>query len=131
MVKVMFPTSQDIYIEVNGKKLAVVESYKARSTRESRYMEAFGENQPVGTIPGRIRHVVQLSRVYACEDAVSDGVCFYDLTDFNVVVVKPDRRIVYSQCEWYDISEAAELNDTVLENVSLLAGKRMEIPVLA
>ena len=38
-----FPTSRDIYLEVNGKKLAVVEGYKAHSTRESHYVEAFGK----------------------------------------------------------------------------------------
>ena len=35
-----FPTSRDIYLEVNGRKLAVVEGYKAHSARESHYVEA-------------------------------------------------------------------------------------------
>ena len=43
-----FPTSRDIYLEVNGRKLAVVEGYKAHSARESHYVEAFGSAEPVG-----------------------------------------------------------------------------------
>ena len=35
MLNITFPTSKDIYLEVNGKKLAVVESYKAKSTCKS------------------------------------------------------------------------------------------------
>ena len=31
-----FPTSSDIYLEVDGKKVAVVQSYAARTSRSSR-----------------------------------------------------------------------------------------------
>jgi len=43
------------------------------------------------------------------------------------VIVKPDRRIIYSGCEWNEISESAGINDTVLEGVSLIASHRMEL----
>lgn len=122
-----FPTSRDIYLEVNGKKLAVVEGYKAHSVRESHYVEAFGQKEPVGTVPGRTKHMVELSRVYACDGALADGVEFFDLSGFNLVIVKPDRKIVYSGCQWSEISEAAGINDTVLEGVSLIAAHRMEL----
>ena len=128
MLKAVFPTSQDIYIEVNGKKLAVVESYKAQSSQNSRYIEAFGEKEPVGTASGRVKHVISLSRVYMYFDGQSDtAVNFFDLHNFNLVIVKPDRRIVYSGCEWFDIKESASLNDTILEDVQIIAAKRMEI----
>ena len=122
-----FPTSRDIYLEVNGRKLAVVEGYKAHSARESHYVEAFGSAEPVGTVPGKTKHFVELSRVYACEGALDDGVSFFELSGFNLVIVKPDRRIIYSGCEWNEISESAGINDTVLEGVSLIASHRMEL----
>lgn len=122
-----FPTSSDIYIEVNGRRLAVVESYKARSERESRYVEAFGQVEPVGTVAGRVRHVVELGRVYATDAAVSDGISFFDLKDFNLVIVKPDRRIIYSGCEWSDVVESATLGDVVAERVTVVAAKRSEL----
>ena len=39
-----FPTSSDIYLEVDGKKVAVVQSYTAKSSRTSQTVEAFGED---------------------------------------------------------------------------------------
>jgi len=123
----VFPTSQDIYIELNGRKLAVVESYKARATRESRYVEAFGESEPVGTVGGRVRHVIELQRVYAVDNALADGIDFYTAQGFNLVIVKPDRKIIYSGCEWSDILEGASIGDVVTEKVTLVAARRMEL----
>ena len=37
-----FPTSSDIYLEIDGRKVAVVQSYAAKSTRSSQNVEAFG-----------------------------------------------------------------------------------------
>lgn len=62
-----FPTSSDIYLEVDGTKVAVVQSYSARSDKTSRAVEAFGEEEPVATIPGQTSHVLELSRLYATE----------------------------------------------------------------
>jgi hypothetical protein len=45
-----FPTSSDIYIEADGKKVAVVQSYRAVSKRTEKTIEAFGEAEPVATI---------------------------------------------------------------------------------
>ena len=35
MALVSFPTSKDVYIEVDGKRLAAAQSYKAKTSRES------------------------------------------------------------------------------------------------
>ena len=37
------PTSCDIWLELEGKKVAVVQSYHCKSTREASTVEAFGE----------------------------------------------------------------------------------------
>ena len=126
MIDLFFPTSEDIYLEVNGRRMAVVESYRARSTRRNRYVEAFGEEEPVGVSRGPLRHEVELSRVRACSEA-GDGVNFCDLDDFNLVIVKPDRRIVYTGCRWSSLEESAGLERPVLEHVSLTAVSRMEL----
>ena len=67
-----FPTSSDIYLEVDGKKVAVVQSYTAKSSRTSQTVEAFGEDEPVATIPGPRNHVIELTRLYATDEAVRD-----------------------------------------------------------
>ena len=91
-----FPTSSDIYLELEGKKVAVVQSYMAKAKKTSMNVEAFGESEPVATIAGQKTYTLELTRLYATDDAVADGINFYDLTDFSLVICKPDRKIIYS-----------------------------------
>ena len=67
-----FPTSSDIYLEVDGTRVAVVQSYTARATKSSTAVEAFGESEPVATVPGQATHVVELTRLYATDEAVRE-----------------------------------------------------------
>lgn len=121
-----FPTSSDIYLELDGKKVAVVQSYTAKASKSSMTVEAFGESEPVATIAGQRKYTLELTRLYATDDAVSDGINFYDLTDFSLVICKPDRKIIYSGCEWSDIQEDGQLNAMVAEKITVLAAKRIE-----
>ena len=121
-----FPTSADIYLELEGKKVAVVQGYTARASKSSRFVEAFGESEPVAAIDGQRKYTLELTRLYATDDAVSDGINFYDLEDFSLVICKPDRKVIYSGCPWRDIQEEGQLNAMVAEKVSLVASKRIE-----
>ena len=121
-----FPTSSDIYLEVDGKKVAVVQSYAAKTSRSSRTVEAFGEEQPVATIPGQRTHVVELTRLYATDEAIRDGLNFHDLADFSLVICKPDRKIIYSGCQWSSIGETGKLGAMVVEKITIVAAKRIE-----
>lgn len=122
----LIPTSSDIYLEVNGKKVAVVQSYTAQSTKTSTTVEAFGEKEPVATLPGQTKHVLELTRIYATDEALADGIDFYSLEDFSLVICKPDRRVIYSACQWSKIGESGTLGASVVEKVTLVAGKRIE-----
>lgn len=121
------PMSSDIYLEVNGKKVAVVQSYTAKAVRTSREIEAFGESEPVATIAGQSRYTLELTRLYATDEAIGDGIDFYTLSDFSVVICKPGRRVIYSGCRWSNIEEVGKLGDPALERVSVVARRRMEI----
>ena len=110
-----FPTSSDIYLELDGRKIAVV--------------EAFGESEPVATIEGQKKYTLELTRLYATDDAVSDGINFYELRDFSLVICKPDRKVIYSGCEWSAIQEEGQLNAMVAEKVTVVAAKRIETGV--
>ncbi|WP_417044010.1 hypothetical protein [Dysosmobacter sp.] len=121
-----FPTSSDIYLELDGRKIAVVQSYTAKASKSSQSVEAFGESEPVATIEGQRKYTVELTRLYATEEAVSDGINFYDLQDFSLVICKPDRKIIYSGCQWSAIQEDGQLNAMVAEHVTLVAAKRIE-----
>lgn len=126
MEQVKIPTSADIYLEIGGVKVAVVQSYRAVTTRDSRNIEAFGQAEPVGTIRGLSAYTLELSRLYATDAALKDGIRFHDMEDFSLVIVKPDRRVIYTGCQWKRLEESAELGSTVLEKVTLTATGRME-----
>ena len=118
MALVSIPTSADIYIEVNGTKVAAAQNYR------SRYVEAFGSSEPVGTVGGRVQHWIELSRVCLCQ---AQGVDFYELSGFNLVIVQPDCKIIYSGCEWSDITQSASVGEVGLEKVRLVASRRIKI----
>ena len=121
-----FPTSCDIYLELEGKKVAVVQSYTAKATKTSQVVEAFGESEPVATIEGQRKYTLELTRLYATDDAVADGINFHDLRDFSLVICKPDRKVIYSGCQWSAIQEEGQLNAMVAEKVTVVASKRIE-----
>ena len=121
-----FPTSSDIYLELDGRKVAVVQSYTAKAAKSSRSVEAFGESEPVATIEGQKKYTLELTRLYATDDAVSDGINFYELKDFSLVICKPDRKVIYSGCQWSAIQEEGQLNAMVAEKVTVVASKRIE-----
>ena len=121
------PTSSDIYLEADGVRVAVVQSYTARTTKSSSAVEAFGETEPVATVPGQAAHVIELTRLYATDEAIRDGIDFYAMEDFSLVICKPDRKVVYSGCQWSAIQESADIGSMVLEKVTLVASKRLEM----
>ena len=122
-----FPTSSDIYLELEGRKVAVVQSYTAKAAKSSKFVEAFGESEPVAAIEGQRRYTLELTRLYATDDAISDGINFYDLRDFSLVICKPDRKIIYSGCEWSNIQEEGQLNAMVAEKITVAASRRIEV----
>ena len=125
-VKVM--TSDDIYFELNGKKVAGVESYSTKYTNDVKTVDAFGQNTPIGFTIGSKKHSIDISRVYLEDTAIADGINFYTLTDFdfNFVVVKGGKRTVYRSCVISDISEDGSLKDKVAEKITLMALDRVE-----
>ena len=124
-----FPTSSDIYLEVDGVKVAVVQSYSAKASKTSSAVEAFGESEPVATVPGQTSHVLELTRLYATDEAIRDGINFHELEDFSLVICKPDRKIIYSGCQWSAIGETGELGAMVVEKITVVAAKRIETVV--
>ena len=123
MALVTIPTSAQVYLEVDGKRLAAAQSYRVRSSRESRYVEAFGSEEPVGTVGGRVRHQVEFSRVCICDGEVD----FYGMQDFSLVIVKPDGQEVFTGCQWSEIVQSAGVDEVILEKVTAVATGRMKM----
>lgn len=118
------PTSKDIYIEVNGRKVAIAQSYTAKTTKESKYIEAFGSVEPVGTVDGKVKHTLELHRLVIKDEAGTEP-DFYNLRDFNVVIVNCTGKIIYSCCNWVDITQGLELGGSIVEKVRIVASRRI------
>lgn len=125
-VKIM--TSDDIFFEVNGQRVAGVESYSTKYTNDVKLVDAFGQNTPIGYTLGSKKHSIDISRVYLEDTAIADGISFYNLQDFdfNFVVIKNGKRTTYKNCVISDISEDGTLKDKVAEKISLMALDRVE-----
>ena len=123
------PTSSDIYLEADGVRVAVVQSYTAKTTKGSTAVEAFGEAEPVATVAGQAAHEIELTRLYATDEAIRDNINFYDMSGFSLVICKPDKKIIYSDCQWSSLQESANIGSMVLEKVTLVASRRIETGV--
>ena len=45
------------------------------------------------------------------------------------MICKPDRKIIYSGCQWSSISENGALGAMVVEKITVVAAKRIETAV--
>lgn len=128
VVGVAITTSNDIYIEVDGAKVAGVQSYDTKYTNDVKTVDAFGQATPIGFTLGKKKYTLNLSRVYLEDTAITDGIDFYNLSDydFSLVIVKNGKRIVYKNCIISDISENGALNDKVTEKLSITALNRIK-----
>lgn len=121
------PISDDIYFRVIqdgvSKRVAVGESYRATKTKETKAQEAFGEKEAVATYGGRTSYELEISRAYATDEALQDGIFLDELEDFDFVIEKPDRTEIYSMCNWSEVGESGELKDKVVENMRFTAAK--------
>ena len=121
MTGICIPTSADIRIEVAGRRVAVVQSYRVEEEASCEVVGAIGSNEPVGVVRGPARYRITLQRVYATDEAISDGLRFHELRQFSLVIAKPDTMVVFSGCEWERLTERAEVGSSVLEEAVVLA----------
>lgn len=124
---ISIPTGQDIYLEVEGKKIAVVQSCLTKTIRSIKNIDEFGSEMPAATVGGKQNHLLELTKVVPLRDASVGEDDFYALSDFTVMIVKPDRRIVYAGCEWSSIGESISLSAPCIEKIEVIAAKRMVI----
>lgn len=117
------PTSREIYVEADGKRLAAVQQYRVRGSRTAKSVDAIGSNTAIALVTGKTSYELELKKVMLSREY--DPVDVYELSNFVVMIVKPDRRIVYSGCEWKEIEETLELGEPCFERMVLSASKRM------
>lgn len=117
------PTGRDIYIEIDGNRVAVVQSYQCYTQKQSQSVEAFGQVDPVATVAGKVTYQIKLKKVLPI--GATSTLDVYSLSDFILTLVKPDERVVYSGCQWESITESGDVSTPCYEEISVLATRRM------
>jgi hypothetical protein len=123
---VEFPTSKNVTFEIDSKVLAVVQSYNTSYSKEDREVDAFGKSEPVGFTEGKKQYTIRITKAYVTDAAIADGVNFYNISNFEFVIVKPFKRIVYGGCSITSVDEDGSLNDIIAINISIRATTRRE-----
>lgn len=125
---VKMTTSDDIYFEVGKDRIAGVESYSTRYTNDVKLHDAFGQSTAIGYTLGSKKYQIDITRAYLEDTAIKDGIDFYDMTtfDWNLVIIKNGKRVVYKNCIISEISEDGALKDRVAEKISVMALDRVK-----
>lgn len=125
-VKIM--TSDDIFFEISGRRIAGVESYSTKYTNDVKTHDAFGQDTPIGYTLGSKKYQIDLSRCYLEDTAINDGIDFYDMANFDwdLVIIKNGRRIVFKSCIISEIGEDGKLKDSVAEKITVMALDRVK-----
>ncbi len=126
MISVNVKKGDDVYIEVNGKKLANVQSYKVTENNKQIYIESFLEFEPVEVIPGKREYKIEVSKV-CLNEAFNDKIDFHSISNFDLVINKSKTKVKYSGCEWTQISESGDLGKSAIEKAEILAVRRLEL----
>lgn len=121
MVSQKIPTSKAIFIEINDKKIAVIEGYKLRSSRKLLEIEEFSSAVPVATIEAGNQHEIELKQVYFIGQNRFD---FHTDAAFRLSIVKPDCRVIFEGCQWVNIEETVSLNSPCIETIRVVSAKR-------
>lgn len=127
MISVNVKKGDDVYIEVNGKKLANVQSYKVTESNKQIYIESFLEFEPVEVIPGKREYKIEVSKVCLNEESLNDKIDFHSISNFDLVINKSKTKVKYSGCEWTQISESGDLGKSAIEKAEILAVRRLEL----
>ena len=123
MTGICIPTSADIRIEVAGRRVAVVQSYRVEEEASCEVVGAIGSLQYA--LAGTLLRGRCTPDCFT-DEAISDGLRFHELRRFSLVIAKPDTMVVFSGCEWERLTERAEVGSSVLEEAVVLAAVRGE-----
>jgi hypothetical protein len=112
---------KEVYLELNGKKLATADSYSAQAVQQSRTITAWGEQEPICTAAGAIGYDITLKNV-----SPESGSDLYAEANFNLVITRPGSKVVYSGCRWKNISGTGGAGNQLCRSMQLTAAKRDE-----
>lgn len=108
-MRFLIPTSRDVTIRVNGKKVALVQGYDIKFYRYELETEI----------------LIEIDRVLTPE-GLSDEVDFFNLSNFAVSFEYPGFEVSYGGCEWVEIYEYCGKDGQIHERAVITALNRTQ-----
>lgn len=124
MKKLSLLSPKDIYIEINGVRVAGVKNYRVNITRDVYKIYSFKELQPVKIIPLSTSFNIELSKISLLEHITKSD--FLNLSNFNLIIAKPKVHLIFSDCNWTFFSETIDSDNSVIKSLSLVSTKRIK-----
>ena len=112
---------REVYLEADGKRAAVVDSYTVKCAQQSRTIAAWGEQEEVSTVPGRVSYVLSLENVRP-----ETGTDLCALSGFSLITAGNGGKVTYSGCRWKNITAAGGAGNTPRRSMVLVAAARTQ-----
>lgn len=123
-----FLSSKNVYIEINGIRLATANNYTIKISRECIPIESFDSNSPVTYLNGKISYIIELSTLSFTDSTIASPIDLFNLSDFNIAFFHPTYQTIFSGCNWINISEVTSCDKPIIKSVSIVASHRIIIP---
>ncbi len=121
MMEWMTPAS--VSVEINGVPVRQFRSVRVQTIREIKEIRAFGEAEPVGSVPlgERYRILLEQLRIDGKVQAILDG-----MDDFTVTFRGTGGMVTYSGCRWEQLESDFRKEPGIIDTAEISARRRTE-----
>lgn len=122
-IRIMSP--REVYIEINGLWIGNVRKYKIKETREEYVVTTMGEKVARARVPKEIEYKIELSMINMI--GLDEKENILDLSDFNMVITKGKKQIMFDHCNWINKIESSGIEENkIIEELMITATKKLE-----
>ena len=111
-------SSDDVHIEINGIKVAGIQSYKIISKNNLK-------NSSFNPAPDEQPFFITFSKIQTLNNNLPFE--FSALSDFNLAIVKPKHQIIFCGCNWVNITESTSLEKPTIQHFALSATQKITL----
>lgn len=120
-------TGASVLVSINNAPVGAAQCVRMVSKREVREALPLAATAADTLLTGPAAHTIELTRLQM--EGLEDAMDFYSLSGFTLETAFPNRRIVYSGCEWVELEETAKPDEIVLDKAVIAACSRAIFPV--
>ena len=116
--------SKDIYIEINGIKVAAIKDFRVTIKKENYNITSISQSNPINTLPFKTTYIIELSKISLLD--IDDVTNIFNLKDFNLIIKKGNNQTIFAHCNWTSISESISINSSLIHSLSLVSTKKLD-----